>query len=75
MDDEERQELEELANSFIIDYETATKEEKELLKTIDYIEEQIQRLDAERRRWLNVWRKVSEELNKRQRVNMGEMKE
>ena len=66
-EDKERQELEELAKTFIIDYEPATQDEKELITKIEYIEEQIQRLDGERRRWLNVWRKISGELNKLQR--------
>ena len=65
--DEQIQELEELAKSFIIDFEPLTLEEKELIKKSEYIEEQIRRLDIERRRWLNVWKKVSSELMRIQR--------
>ena len=71
MNEKQRQELEELAKTFIIDYESATKDEKELLKKIDYIEGEIQRLDRERRRWLNVWKKINRELMKLQPEKVG----
>ena len=62
MSKEELEELETLANQFIIDYKELSLLEKEKYDHIQYIEEQLRILEIRRERLLRIWKAISESL-------------
>ena len=62
----DKEELETLANLFIIDHKKLSLLEKEKYDHIQYIEEQLRILEIHRRRLLRVWKAISESLMDRE---------